>query len=113
MQSAPTVNSLMDALAQGSAGFDSETNRARTNMAGRLRELTAQGLSRRSGIQNQLASQGMTHSGVNLQKQTELAGQLDSQEAGINQQFSDKLTNIARQRIAAETNFNVNSLIPR
>ena len=107
------VGSLMDSLGRRLADLDMDANRTRTRQAGSLRDLTAVGLQRRKQMQNAFASQGMTHSGANLQNQSQLGGQLDSQRARLNQQFEDRLTNIARQRIQSETDFNLNNLIPR
>lgn len=103
----------MDSLGTRLNELDAEANRTRTTHADNLRSLTSQGLDRRRLLQDAFASQGMTHSGANLRSQTNLAREVDNQQARLESQMQDRLANIAKERISAETQFNINSLIPR
>jgi hypothetical protein len=109
----PELTSLLDALGQGAVGADYQANRVRTDHAGRLKQIAAQGLAQKRSLSDALASSGMIHSGVNFDLQNQVTGAQDAQVAGENQQFNDRLANIARQRIQDELGFSINSLLPR
>lgn len=110
---ASDISSLLDAMAGNIAGYDYQANRARTEHGNRLKELAAIGMNRRKQLSDGLASQGMVHSGVNLQAQTELNTMMDTERAKAEQSLGDRLANLARQRIREEAAFNINSLLPR
>lgn len=107
------INSLLDTLGQNVAGYDYQANRLRTDTTNRLRDIAAMGLRTRRGLADSLASNGMIHSGVNLRAQNDLLMQEDQQRADLNQSLNDKLADIARKKIQAETSFNITSMLPR
>lgn len=107
------INSLLDTLGQNAAGYDYEANRARTNYANRLRDIATMGLRQRRGLADSLASQGMIHSGVNLRAQNELLMAENQARAQEDQSLTDRLADIARKKIQAETAFNITSMLPR
>jgi len=109
----PELTSLLDNLGQGAAMYDYEANRARTSSADKLRQIAAMGLRQRKSLSDSLASSGMIHSGVNFDLQSDVNAQQDEQTARTNQALSDRLANIARQKIQDELGFSINSLLPR
>lgn len=107
------IGNLMQQLGSQLADSNFAAARTRTDQADRLRQLVGAGLRRRESIRDSLASQGLTHSGINNKIQTRLRQDLDDQRARLNQQYQDRLANIARERIQSEAQFNINSVIPR
>lgn len=103
------LGSLADIL----AGYDFQANRARTQHAGRLRELSSLGLNRRRSLNQSFADRGTIHSGANLRSQSDLGSMLDNAAASYNQALADRLADIGRKRLQAEVGFNVGSMIPR
>ena len=111
--SAVPIGSLQDSLGSLLASYDDQESRIATDRANRLRELTAQGVSRRKQLQEGYAARGLIHSGISNDSQTELQGQIDSQKQNVEQFYNDKLANLARERIKAEGAFQIDSIIPR
>jgi hypothetical protein len=107
------ISSLLDTLGQNFAGYDYQANRLRNDHANRLREIAGMGLRTRKGLADSLASNGMIHSGVNLEAQNDLMMQEDQQRANASQQLNDRLADIARKKIQSETQFNITSMLPR
>lgn len=107
------INQLLKSLGQQGAELDYDANRARTRHANTLRELAALGLDRRKQLGDSLANQGLVHSSINLEGQSNLGRALDQQRAESEQSLSDRLSDIARRRISNEHAFNIQSLLPR
>lgn len=109
----PELTSLLDTLGQSAAGLDHEANRTRVDTANRLRQIAAMGLQQRKSLSDALASSGMVHSGVNFDLQSRINAGQDAQQASVQQAATDRLANIARQKIQDELGFSINSLLPR
>lgn len=109
----PELTSLLDALGQGTAQGDYQANRVRVDHAQKLRQIAALGLQQRRSLSDSLASSGMVHSGVNFDLQNQINTSQDEAQAKANQMTTDRLANIARQRIQENLGFSINSLLPR
>lgn len=109
----PELTSLLDAVSGNAADYAYKENRVRVDQAERLRQIAAQGLRQRRSLSDALASTGMIHSGVNFEQQSDINSQQDAATAFANQQSTDRLANIARQRIQEELGFSINSLLPK
>ena len=111
--SAVPVGSLMSQIGQMLAGQDYEIQRLETDRANRLRELTAQGVSRRKQLQEGFGARGLIHSSMANDAQTELQGDVDNYRATLNQRYDDRLASLARERIRQEGQFRIDSILPR
>jgi len=109
----PELTSLLDALGQGTVQADYQANRIRTDHAQKLRQIAALGLQQRRSLSDALASSGMVHSGVNFDLQNQINAGQDTAQASENQMTTDRLANIARQKIQENFGFSINSLLPR
>lgn len=107
------IGELLNGLGQDTAAWDAQANRARTDSTDRLRQLAAMGLQRKEGLNDNFATQGTVHSGAALKAHTQLGQEMDSYRAQENQGLNDKLADIARKKLTAETQFNIQSLLPR
>jgi hypothetical protein len=109
----PELTSLLDAVGQNAADYDWQANRTRLDHAGRLQQIAASAIQQRKSLSDSLASSGMVHSGVNFDLQNQINSQQDAAVAGDNQRTTDRLANIARQRIQDTLGFSVNSMLPK
>ncbi len=107
------IGELLSGLGQDHAAWDQQANRARTQTTDRLRTLAAEGLRRKTDINTNAATQGNLHSGAVLGAHTDLGKTMDSYRAQEDQGLNDRLADIARKKLTSETQFNIQSLLPR